>query len=148
MSKSETARNTRTADDFSLFLIFEQLTRKNIIARMVSSNNKIVSSRFFEQSNFEQMIMTRFNLYSVSFCRFSEEWASIIFCPLLSRLRKKPCRLKFVVFVRFFNSTFFEWTCVYSVTHWNDMCESVLFVCFILFAPFVCFFLIVVFISS
>ena len=37
----------------------EQLTRKNIIARTVSSNNKIVSSRFFEQSNFEQMIMTR-----------------------------------------------------------------------------------------
>ena len=36
----------------------EQLTRKNIIARTVSSNNKIVSSRFFEQSNFEQMIMT------------------------------------------------------------------------------------------
>jgi hypothetical protein len=26
---------------------------------MVSSNNKIVLSRFFEQSNFEQMIMTR-----------------------------------------------------------------------------------------
>ena len=25
---------------------------------MVSSNNKIVSSRFFEQSQFEQMIMT------------------------------------------------------------------------------------------
>ena len=37
----------------------EQLTRKNIIARTVSSNNKIVSSRFFEQSNFEQMIMTQ-----------------------------------------------------------------------------------------
>jgi hypothetical protein len=32
------------------------LTRKNIIARTVSSNNKIVSSRFFEQSQFEQMI--------------------------------------------------------------------------------------------
>ena len=31
---------------------------QNIIARTVSSNNKIVSSRFFEQSNFEQMIMT------------------------------------------------------------------------------------------
>jgi hypothetical protein len=26
----------------------------------VSSNNKIVLSRFFEQSNFEQMIMTRY----------------------------------------------------------------------------------------
>jgi hypothetical protein len=26
---------------------------------MVSSNNKIVLSRFFEQSNFEQMIMTQ-----------------------------------------------------------------------------------------
>ena len=26
---------------------------------MVSSNNKIVSSRFFEQSQFEQMIMTQ-----------------------------------------------------------------------------------------
>jgi hypothetical protein len=26
---------------------------------MVSSNNKIVSSRFFEQTNFEQMIMTQ-----------------------------------------------------------------------------------------
>ena len=36
------------------------MTRKNIIARTVLSNNKIVSSRFFEQSNFEQMIMTRF----------------------------------------------------------------------------------------
>ena len=34
---------------FSLFLSF---------ARMVSSNNKIVSSRFFWQTNFEQMIMT------------------------------------------------------------------------------------------
>jgi hypothetical protein len=44
-------------------LIFEQLTRKNIIAQMVSSNNKIVSSRFFEQSNFEQMIMTPFASY-------------------------------------------------------------------------------------
>ncbi len=60
LSKSETARNTRTADDFSLFLIFEQLTRKNIIARMVLSKNKIVSSRFFEQSNFKQMIMTQY----------------------------------------------------------------------------------------
>jgi hypothetical protein len=37
---------------------FEQMTRKNIIARMVSSNNKIVSSRFFKQSQFEQMIMS------------------------------------------------------------------------------------------
>ncbi len=26
---------------------------------MLSSNNKIVSSRFFEQTNFEQLIMTR-----------------------------------------------------------------------------------------
>jgi hypothetical protein len=34
------------------------MTRKNIIAQMVSSNNKIVSSRFFEQSQFEQMIMS------------------------------------------------------------------------------------------
>jgi hypothetical protein len=39
------------------------LTRKNIIARTVSSNNKIVSSRFFEQSNFEQMIMTHLLLF-------------------------------------------------------------------------------------
>ncbi len=38
------------------------MTRKNIIARTVSSNNKIVSSRFFEQSNFEQMIMTQLNI--------------------------------------------------------------------------------------
>jgi hypothetical protein len=37
----------------------EQLTRKNIIAQTVLSNNKIMSSRFFEQSNFEQMIMTQ-----------------------------------------------------------------------------------------
>jgi hypothetical protein len=29
-------------------------------ARMVSSNNKIVSSRFFEQSQFEQFTMSRF----------------------------------------------------------------------------------------
>jgi hypothetical protein len=35
-----------------------QLTRKIIIARMLSSNNKIVSSRFLEQTNFEQLIMT------------------------------------------------------------------------------------------
>jgi hypothetical protein len=34
------------------------MTRKNIIARMVSSNNKIVSSRFFEQSQFEQFTMS------------------------------------------------------------------------------------------
>jgi hypothetical protein len=38
----------------------DQLTRKIIIARMLLSNNKIVSSRFFEQTNFEQLIMTRF----------------------------------------------------------------------------------------
>ena len=37
----------------------EQLTRKNIIARTVLSNNKIVSSRFFEQSQFEQFTMSR-----------------------------------------------------------------------------------------
>jgi hypothetical protein len=37
----------------------DQWTRKIIIARMLSSNNKIVSSRFFEQTNFEQLIMTR-----------------------------------------------------------------------------------------
>ncbi len=36
----------------------DQLTRKIIIARMLSSNNKIVLSRFFEQTNFEQLIMT------------------------------------------------------------------------------------------
>ena len=30
--------------------------------RRLSSNNKIVSSRFFKQTNFEQMIMTRLNL--------------------------------------------------------------------------------------
>jgi hypothetical protein len=40
----------------------DQLTRKIIIAWMLSSNNKIVSSRFFKQTNFEQLIMTRFNL--------------------------------------------------------------------------------------
>ncbi len=53
LSKSETARNTRTEDDFSWFLIFEQLTKKVTFARMVSS-------RFFEQTNFEQMIMTHY----------------------------------------------------------------------------------------
>jgi hypothetical protein len=36
-------------DHFSLFLSF---------ARMVSSNNKIVSSRFFEQLQFEQFTMS------------------------------------------------------------------------------------------
>ena len=41
------------------FLIFEQLTKKVTFARMVSSKWKIVSSRFFEQTNFEQMIMTQ-----------------------------------------------------------------------------------------
>ena len=30
---------------------------------MVSSNNKIVSSRFFEQLQFEQMIMSQFELF-------------------------------------------------------------------------------------
>ena len=40
--------------------------KKNIIARMVSSNNKIVSSRFFEQSQFEQMIMSLY-LYLFTF---------------------------------------------------------------------------------
>jgi hypothetical protein len=34
------------------------MTRKNIIARIVLSNNKIVSSRFFEQSQFEQFTMS------------------------------------------------------------------------------------------
>jgi hypothetical protein len=34
------------------------MTRKIIIARMVSSNNKNVSSRFFEQSQFEQFTMS------------------------------------------------------------------------------------------
>jgi hypothetical protein len=37
----------------------DQLTRKIIIASMLLSNNKIMSSRFFEQANFEQLIMTR-----------------------------------------------------------------------------------------
>jgi hypothetical protein len=41
------------------------MTRKNIIARMVSSNNKIVSSRFFEQSQFEQMIMSHIYFINV-----------------------------------------------------------------------------------
>ena len=40
----------------------DQLTRKIIIARMLLSNNKIVSSRFFEQTNFEQLIMTPMSL--------------------------------------------------------------------------------------
>ena len=40
------------------------MTRKNIIARMVSSNNKIVSSRFFEQSQFEQFTMSQKNKLS------------------------------------------------------------------------------------
>jgi hypothetical protein len=39
----------------------DQLTRKIIIAQTASSNNKIVSSRFFEQTNFEQLIMTQSN---------------------------------------------------------------------------------------
>jgi hypothetical protein len=39
------------------------MTRKNIIARMVSSNNKIVSSRFFEQSQFEQFTMSHSALF-------------------------------------------------------------------------------------
>ncbi len=37
----------------------DQLTRKIIIALMLSSNNKIVLSRFFKQTNFEQLIMSR-----------------------------------------------------------------------------------------
>ena len=38
------------------------MTRKNIIARTVLSNNKIVSSRFFKQSQFEQMIMSHLHV--------------------------------------------------------------------------------------
>jgi hypothetical protein len=49
---------------------FKQLTRKNIIARTVSS-------RFFEQSNFEQMIMTRFELYFLKYGRI--EWFKNVF---------------------------------------------------------------------
>ncbi len=41
----------------------DQLTRKIIIARTLLSNNKIVSSRFFEQTNFEQLIMSLFIVY-------------------------------------------------------------------------------------
>ncbi len=41
------------------------MTRKNIIVRTLSSNNKIVSSRFFEQSQFEQMIMSLSKLYKI-----------------------------------------------------------------------------------
>jgi hypothetical protein len=41
---------------------FRAVDKKKIIAQMVLSNNKIVSSRFFEQSNFEQMIMTPLDL--------------------------------------------------------------------------------------
>jgi len=40
------------------------MTRKNIIAPMVSSNNKIVSSRFFEQSQFEQFTMSLFYIFA------------------------------------------------------------------------------------
>ncbi len=42
---------------------------ENIIARMVSSNNKIVSSRFFEQSQFEQFTMSLFFDWSISKCK-------------------------------------------------------------------------------
>jgi hypothetical protein len=55
------------------------MTRKNIIARMVSSNNKIVSSRFFEQSQFEQMIMS-LSFQSVSFSRKNDETFKILYC--------------------------------------------------------------------
>ncbi len=49
----------------------DQLTRKIIIARMLSSNNKIVSSRFFEQTNFEQLIMT---LIKYTYSLFNIQW--------------------------------------------------------------------------
>jgi hypothetical protein len=52
----------------------DQLTRKIIIARMLSSNNKIVSSRFFEQMNFEQLIMTLFhNIKIICFQRLFDQ---------------------------------------------------------------------------
>jgi len=61
------------------------MTRKNIIARMVSSNNKIVSSRFFEQSQFEQMIMSGKD-NSKRFCfellnKINKNYPAL-FCPL------------------------------------------------------------------
>jgi hypothetical protein len=108
LSKSETARNTCTADDFSWFLIFEQLTRKNIIAQMVSSNNKIVSSRFFEQSNFEQMIMTLL-FFSLVFS-FLSSFIKFLFLPQWSSLFHV-----WLLFYLFFNqsSNYYNLNCIF-----------------------------------
>jgi hypothetical protein len=54
--------------------VVDQLTIKIIIARMLSSNNKIVSSRFFEQTNFVQLIMTH------SYYIFTLLWETFRFC--------------------------------------------------------------------
>jgi hypothetical protein len=40
---------------------------------MLSSNNKIVSSRFFEQTNFEQLIMTLLKFDLLTSYLFAEE---------------------------------------------------------------------------
>ena len=71
----------------------EQLTRKNIIAQTVSSNNKIVSSRFFEQSQFEQMIMSLFVMSLLYYDPLKFHWRDIWF--LSSRLYNQVCQKKY-----------------------------------------------------
>jgi hypothetical protein len=66
LSKSETARIQNPVDPQRL-TGFEQLTKKVTFARMVSSSWKIVSSSFFEQSNFEQLIMSRLDFLPKKF---------------------------------------------------------------------------------
>ncbi len=87
------------------------MTRKNIIARTVSSNNKIVSSRFFEQSQFEQMIMSLFHLFSTFFFFCLHFWVfplSVYFLSVLLTSRTfsflvvffTPLNLSFSFFTR------------------------------------------------
>jgi hypothetical protein len=67
------------------------IDKKNIIARTVSSNNKIVSSRFFEQSNFEQMIMTVGNVFRLPI-RQNKFFGTIEFFVSILDLNIQICR--------------------------------------------------------
>jgi hypothetical protein len=67
LSKSETAQNTRTADDFWFSTSFHFFCQLLDLRRAVDI---FVSTSFFELSQFEQFTPTRFNLG----CRNSTTW--------------------------------------------------------------------------
>jgi hypothetical protein len=121
----------------------EQLTRKNIIARTVLSNNKIVLSRFFEQSNFEQMIMTPWELivlsafqsqFIVSFVKDTfakiNELKNIKCLTFYSSNRERIMRSNFMrsKFNFFRRSNFWSWDWN-SISSWGQIC-SLIFVSF------------------